>query len=244
MRIRPIALCLGLAVTPSLALTAHAQYDATVLPDVGGEAYSLPNAINASGQSVGFSDAASSYDAVLWSPSGKATVLQNARGGDNSRAFAINDAGQSVGFSATASGGSDAVRWSPSGRATVLQDAGGQGDSTAFAINVSGQSVGYSYTASSYDAVLWSPSGKATDLGAVLGSAWSDTYAVGLNNAGDIIGYGDYHGGWYGSEPPTWMMMLVGSRCGRAGEDAAPGVFRARPTLRAVDLLDDKLPNL
>ena len=36
MPIRPIALCLGLAVTPGLALRAHAQYDVTVLPEVGG----------------------------------------------------------------------------------------------------------------------------------------------------------------------------------------------------------------
>ncbi len=60
----------------------------------------------------------------------------------------------------------------------------------------------------------------------MLGPAWTDTQAVGLNNSGDIIGYGIYHSGFYGflltsdsgspisatsvPEPSTWMMMLVG----------------------------------
>ena len=43
-------------------------------------------------------------------------------------------------------------------------------------------------------AVLWSPSGKATDIGDVLGPVWTDTEAVGVNNSGDIIGDGGYHG--------------------------------------------------
>jgi hypothetical protein len=50
---------------------------------------------------------------------------------------------------------------------------------------------------SSKEAALWSPTGKATDPGAVLGPAWTDTQAVGINNSGDIIGLGDYHGGLY-----------------------------------------------
>jgi hypothetical protein len=91
----------------------------------------------------------------------------------------------------------------------------------------------------------------------VLGSAWSDTYAVGLNNSGDIIGYGEYHSGQYGflltpiPEPPTWMMMLVGfaglgfaARCGAGGRRRRAWRLSRRPTLRAVDLFDDKLPNL
>jgi hypothetical protein len=38
---------------------------------------------------------------------------------------------------------------------------------------------------------------------------------VGLNDRGDIIGFGDYNGGQYGflltvPEPSTWAMMLLG----------------------------------
>jgi probable HAF family extracellular repeat protein len=156
------------------------------------------------------------YEAVLWSPSGKATVLHDAGGRGYSEAFAINDAGQSVGISLGATS-LDAVLWAPSGKATVLQDVAGWAVDQPTAINDAGQSVGWSHTASGQDAVLWSPSGKATDLGAVLGSAWSSTVASGINDRGDIIGYGDYQGGLvYGflltpvPEPSTWIMMLVG----------------------------------
>jgi uncharacterized membrane protein len=231
MRIRPIALCLGLSMTPIVALTAEAQYSLISLQDAGGQGYSLPYAINASGQSIGDAHAAGgAVEAVLWSPSGSATVLQDAGGQGNSGAVAINASGQSVGTSETASGYDDAVLWSPSGKATVLQHESGAINSEATAINDSGQSVG----ASGPDAMLWSSLGTATDLGTVLGSAWTDTYAAGINNLGDIVGYGDYRGGLYGflltpiPEPSTWMTMLVGF----AGLGFA-GYRRARSALTA-----------
>ncbi len=368
MRIRPIALCLGLAATAGLALPAHAQYDVTLLQDVGGRGHSLASAINDAGQSIGFSQTVRGADAVLWAPSGigtvlqdvgglgssgvdaindagqsvggsvtscvprhfgdcsvdavlwsrsgKATVLQDVGGQGDSEAFAINNAGLSVGNSTTASGvdavlwsptgkatvlqdvggrgsevnaindagqsvgssssgrfpGAEAVLWSRSGKAAVLQDAGGQDNSSAVAINDGGQSVGdsinasggfdavlwsrsgkatllrnvgsdsnsipnaindagwgvgYSFTSPTFrEAALWSPTGKATDLGAVLGPSWSDTEAVGINNSGDIIGSGEYHGGTFAflltpdsatgipaasaPEPSTWAMLLAG----------------------------------
>ena len=168
------------------------------LQDVFGVVFSEANAINATGQSVGSSETVGGdYEAVLWSPSGQTTVLQDAGGAGDSYASAINYAGESVGYSdttATVGGPTDAVLWSSTGQATVLQDAGGQGMSFANAINAFGQSVGYSYTASGYEAVLWGPKGKARDLDNILGSAWSDTIAVGINNSGDIVGYGEYQG--------------------------------------------------
>ena len=119
MPIRPIAVCLGLAVTPGLAITAHARYDVTVLQDPGGVSYSTTNAINASGQSVGVSFTTLELrDAVLWSPSGRATVLQDPGGVGASQAVAINASGQSVGVSYTTGTfvSEDAVLWSPSGK--------------------------------------------------------------------------------------------------------------------------------
>jgi hypothetical protein len=50
----------------------------------------------------------------------------------------------------------------------------------------------------------------------VLGPAWSDITAVGLNDRGDILGYGAYLGGQYVflltpvPEPSTWALMLIG----------------------------------
>src|SRR6202044_3492680 len=114
---------------------------------------------------------------------------------------------------------------------TVLRNIGGQNFSIAVAINASGDSVGYSLTATGDEAVLWSPSGPATNLGAMLGQPWSDTEAVGINNLGDIFGFGDYQGKIQGflltpatvatvsaipgsatpvPEASTWAMLVVG----------------------------------
>ena len=91
MRIRSIALLLGLGATPGLALTAHAQHDVTVLQPTGSLVSSEPFAINASGQNVGYSMTAPlPIDPVMWSPSGKAAVLQDAGGGGGSGSLAVN----------------------------------------------------------------------------------------------------------------------------------------------------------
>ena len=57
MRIRPVALCFGLAVMSGFAVTAHAQtYTFTLLQNVaGGMQNSVVLAINSSGESVGWS---------------------------------------------------------------------------------------------------------------------------------------------------------------------------------------------
>ena len=88
MRIRSIALLLGLGVTLGLALSARAQYDFAVLQPAGGLGPSEPFAINASGQSFGHSMTAPLHiDAALWPPSG--TVLHDA-GGSGSDTLAVN----------------------------------------------------------------------------------------------------------------------------------------------------------
>ena len=96
----------------------------------------------------------------------------------------------------------------------------------AVAINDAGQSVGFSPIAGGgTELVLWSPSGKATNLSAVLGPAWA-VVRLGLNNSGDVFGYGLYHGGVYGflltpvsasplsavaaPELSIWTMLVVG----------------------------------
>lgn len=212
----------------SQALLWSSSGKKTVLQDAGGADRSKAVAINDSGESVGLSytvarsegDRKVEAEAVLWSTSGTATVLQDVGGAHFSEALAINDSGESVGFS-----GKKAVLWSTSGTATVLRSAG---DAEAVAINAAGDSVGFSDNASETEihAMLWSPTGAATNLGAVLGSAWSDTQAVGINNNGDIIGYGEYDGGQYGflltpdsvasvpaaavPELSTWAMLAVG----------------------------------
>src|SRR5271165_916359 len=190
MRIRPIALCLGLGITPSLALTAHAGYTVTPLQNEGG-AVSLPYAIsetNASALSVGYSQTASGgSDAVLWA-SGVATMLQDYGGQGFDVANAINATGWSVGTSATVSGiGEHAVLWSPSGAATPLVDVGGERFSDPLAINATEWSVGFSDTANGYEAVLWQPSGKALVLQNLTSAHQSDAFAI--NASEQSVGY-------------------------------------------------------
>ena len=163
MRITPIALWLGLGLTPGLGLTARAaEYDLTVLQDPGGVGHSGPTAINASGQSVGYSWTANNgigSEAVLWSPSGKATVLQNPTGPSNNGTRAINASGQSVGYS-----GDDRSAVVALGKPTVLQNPPGQSIGIVWAISAAGQSAGDVTSNGPYntvEAVLWSPSGAA-----------------------------------------------------------------------------------
>ena len=168
MRIRPIAICLGVSMTPGFALTAHADagYNVTVLQDPGGLGDSGPffRAINDAGQSVGFSATASCCEAVLWSRTGKATVLQDVGGGGNSSASALNNAGWSIGTSGPP-GALEAVLWSPTGKGRALQIPTGLSDSQGVAINNHGWSVGTAMTRIGGEAaLLWSPSGKATVL--------------------------------------------------------------------------------
>ncbi len=144
MRIHLMALCFGLALTPGAAVTAHANYTAIVLPDLGGASDSAVEAINSVGESVGYSVTPSGgLDAVLWSADGDTgTVLLDKGGQGKSNAFAINASGESVGQTVTATG-EDAVLWSSSGtKATVLGKGGGIG-TAAVAINGTGESVGY-----------------------------------------------------------------------------------------------------
>ena len=213
---------------------------ATLLDTEGGD-YGEAFAINKSGFSVGYSTTTSGdYDAVRWSPTGTATVLDGLKGSVVSVATAENNHGQTIGYSDTATG-DEAILWGPKGGiAAVLKDPGGVSIEFATAINDSGQSVGYACTAVTSgncidtEAVLWSSKGKALNLATTLGPDWSDTRAVGINDLGDIIGFGDYQNGSVSGtfsflltpsgatvsagpisaaaapEPSTWAMLVVG----------------------------------
>ncbi len=106
MRIQLMALCFGLALTPGVAVTAHATYTAIVLPDLGGASNSVVEAINSVGESVGYSVTPNGgLDAVMWSADGATgTVLLDKGGQGQSNAFAINASGESVGQTVAATG--------------------------------------------------------------------------------------------------------------------------------------------
>src|SRR5574337_1456291 len=217
MRIRPIALFLSVAMTPGFAITAQAGtartgYDVTILENPswspGALKCNVASGLNAFGQTAGYSSSVIGWDAVTWSPLGKATVLQDPTGAGWSLALGINDAGWSVGFSLTVTGDyshSDAVLWSPTGKATVLQDAGGQGRSQAYAINALARSVGFSATASGSVAVQWSRSGKETGRPACGGRGFSHVSFI--NAFGWSVGY---------SYTATGSDAVLWSRSGKA----------------------------
>ena len=189
MRIRPIALCFGLAVTPGFAVTAHAAtYTFTLLQDAGGVQDNKVLAINSLGESVGWSAISSGYEAVLWSATGTPTVLADLGGEDDSAARAINASGESAGWSDTATG-DDAVLWSSSGTATPLGK-GGEVPTSAVAINAKGESVGYVKTKNGLDdAVLWHPNGVGTTLGDPGGQGVAQALAI--NGSGQSAGFVD-----------------------------------------------------
>jgi hypothetical protein len=65
MRIRSIALCFAMAVTPGFAVAAHAgSYTFTLLQDAGGLQDNKILALNAVGESVGWSQTSGGYDAA------------------------------------------------------------------------------------------------------------------------------------------------------------------------------------
>ena len=116
-----------------------ASYAIRDLGTLGG-IYSVPNAINASGQAAGNSLTAgeAAVHAFLWA-NGKMQDL-GTLGGANSGANAINAAGQVVGTSDRALVGSHAFLWA-NGKMQDLGTLGGS-FSTAWGINTSGQVAG------------------------------------------------------------------------------------------------------
>ncbi len=185
----------GLAVGESdnLNLTSAAVLWTNGVPlDLGtlGYPYSSANAINASGEVVGWSGIPSGDEAFLWT---KATGMQGLGflpGGSYSVATAINRFGQVVGYSTT-NGINDfeAFIWS---KTTGMKDLGrlpGGVNSSAFAINDLGQVAGYSSCATDcLHAVLWSKvKGSILDLGVLPGATAS--YAQGINNDGQVVGW-------------------------------------------------------
>jgi len=145
-------------------------------------------AMNSSGQSAGWSYGTDGTPhAVLWSASGRVTDL------GVGVATCMNDAGQVAGVYA----GSLGVLWSPNHAPQYLSPL-----TSVTAINASGQVVG----GTGSHAALWT-NGMFVDLNTMIGTDWSNTSALGINDAGQIIGMG-YHKGSFDKQSGPFIITL------------------------------------
>jgi probable HAF family extracellular repeat protein len=173
-------------------LYTHAfVYSGGKMGDLGtlGGANSQANALNDKGQITGAAfDTSDNFEAFLFS--GGKMIRLGSLGGTYSEGFGINLSGQVVGQSTT-SGDTAKHAFLYSGVMTDLGTLGGP-NSQALAINDSGTIVGQAdLNAFQTDAFIYS-AGRMTDLNRLLpaGSGWLLWSATGINNAGQIVGYG------------------------------------------------------
>jgi probable HAF family extracellular repeat protein len=161
----------------------------TTLPIPAGT-YGQAYGINNSGQVVGsYSDSMYTSTHAFLYGGGKMTDL-----GSLGRNFtvprAVNDSGQVVGFAETTNGVIHAFLYS-NGKMNDLGSLGGS-PASAFALNNAGQVVGQSVTAKGQWHAFLFIDGKLTDLNSLIpaDSGWILNGANGINNRGQIVGYG------------------------------------------------------
>lgn len=176
----------------------------------GGEDYSVGHDINDSGQVVGASWTADERHPFVWNPSvpnassGTLYDLGDLVGGrDEGGAIGINDSGQIVGHSSATSGfrgfltGVDALEPTITDLVDLGDLPGGSDYSLARDINNHDQIVGVG-TDNGQRAVTWTDPNHLIDLNDLLdpisGAGWTLNYASGIDDAGQIVGYGRLDG--------------------------------------------------
>jgi probable HAF family extracellular repeat protein len=138
----------------------------------------------------------------------------------NGGALAINNNGEVAGFTRNATNTNyTAFTWTQSGG---LKDIGVNA-SFAEALNNKGQVVGYiqpSGTNQNFNGFIYDPKSGFVDLNddLVSNSGWTNTLAMGINDNGQIVGYGDYNNSEQAfianpvlaPEPPSYLLFPLG----------------------------------
>lgn len=187
---------------------------------------SYGRAINDAGQIAGDYDlSGGDRHAFRWSEGGGMVDIGVLSGGHYAVSSRINSGGAVVGYSTTTESGSTYAAFVYRDGFGMTQLAGlrglGEYDDRARGINAAGDAVGSSWTGTSGDtsrAVLWAAGGGVVDLNTLIdpGSGWELTVAYGINDAGQITGYGKVDGDVRGfvmtpvPEPGTLVALLGG----------------------------------
>lgn len=197
----------------------------TLLSKPSSNSSTQANAIADDGTIVGFTMKTNGTTlATVWAPNGSRSELPDLAGGAvYSTAHAINAAGTVVGSSAVAGGG-HAFVWTAAGGMVDLGDLdGGNPASGALDINDGGDIVGVGTTTANADRALLWRGGQIIDLSLlpeVQAAGWVLDSASGINNAGQITGFGWHHGQQRGfvlspvaapvPEPSAWLPLALG----------------------------------
>ena len=181
--------------------------------------------INSNGQVVGDAWTSGGYDHAFLYSGGSIQDLGTLPSGTDSSAAAINNLGQIVGTADTGGGYGHAFLYSGGS----MQDLGtllAGRQSEALGINNSGQVVGYAYAGEDVygdpisHAFLYNGSGPIEDLNSLIiaTSGWTLEEATGINDSGQICGYGIDPSGNTDAflltpipEPSTFVLLAAGA---------------------------------
>ena len=187
--VRGVLLLILLTLVCTGACRSDQAYNLRILPGFAQSPGWKARDINDAGQVAGYT---TTGQAVFCEANGLVRELTRPSGYISCGIHGINNAGDCVGYAEDASGNGCGVLWRADGTPVLLPALPGDYQCVAVDVNDSGQSVGVS-RGQQDRAVIWDRDGNVTDLAALAGG-WPWSMAVGVNNAGQVVGWLDVTG--------------------------------------------------